>query len=83
MSPDPYASSDEPPAAPVLDRVIAGLRTVNSTMNLVIGGVFALVGVGLLIGAAITHEAFLLPAAIFAFVIGAVRFLLGRRQRLG
>lgn len=79
MSHDPYAKSDEPAASPFFDTVINGLRRVNSTMNLVIGSVFALVGLGLMIGAAITQQVFLLPAGIFFLIFGAIRVFLGRR----
>lgn len=79
MSPDPYAKSDEPAASPLYDTVLTGLRKINSTMNLVIGGAFVLTGLGFLIAAAITREPFLLPAALFTLFFGAVRIFLGRR----
>ena len=76
--PEPYDETPKP--AGLYDTVLNGLRGFNSGATAIIGWAFVLVGIALLISAAIIREPFLVPAGLLTIVLGGARLLLARRR---
>ena len=68
MSIDPYGSPEKP-------STIARITSALGTTNVVLAGIFVVIGVGALVVAAVTAEPVTTTVGVAAIVMGAVRLV--------
>jgi len=78
VSNDPYGTNDKPNRLEGVHRTLQG---VSTSVSLITGIAFVVIGIGALIAAPITSQQFLLPLGFFAIVFGGIRLFLWSRTR--